>query len=106
MKPDRCPNCGSCIVKTVFNTNYNDPHFMCGSILTDAGLQLSEVCRMQNALSKQRQDILDLQRQRDAAREALRQIAERLNHPAGNMRFMQIAGPARECINIVKSILK
>jgi len=105
MKPDKCPNCGSSVVKTVFNTDYNDPHFMCGSILTDAGLQHSHECRLQAALNSMRKDVLDLQAQRDKAHNILRQIAERLKGPASNMRFMQIAGPARECRNLIKHVL-
>lgn len=106
MKPDKCPSCESAATKTVFNTEYNDPHFMCGSIFTAAGLQRSHECNLRAALNSMRKDILDLQSQRDKAHNALRAIKVRLERPAANRRFMQIAGPARECINIVKSVFE
>lgn len=105
MKPDKCPNCGSTVVKTVFNTEYNDPHFMCGSVLTSAGLQRSHECRLQEALNSLRKDLLACQTQRDKAYDVLRKISDRLKGPASNMRFMQIAGPARECRNLIKFVL-
>jgi hypothetical protein len=46
--------------------------------------------------------IRDMQRENEKMRAALTKIHERMRVPAGNRRFMQIAGPARECINLAK----
>lgn len=106
MKPDRCPTCKAPIVKSVFNTDFNDPHFMCGSILVSGAMQTTNECRLQAAINSMREDIIDLQRQRDKAHNALREIKARLEGPAGNRRFMQIAEPARACLNIIKGVFQ
>jgi hypothetical protein len=36
---------------------------------------------------------------------ALEKVHERMQGPANNRRFMQIAGPARECLNLAKPFL-
>jgi hypothetical protein len=53
----------------------------------------------------QRRIICDLQRENRMMRMALEKVHERMQGPASNRRFMQIAGPARECLNLAKPFL-
>lgn len=53
----------------------------------------------------QRRIIFDLQRENRMMRMALKKVYERMQGPASNRRLMQIAGPARECINLAKPFL-
>ena len=53
----------------------------------------------------QRRIICDLQRENRMMRMALEKVHERMQGPANNRRFMQIAGPARECLNLAKPFL-
>ena len=53
----------------------------------------------------QRRVIFDLQRENRMMKMALAKVYERMQDPANNRRFMQIAGPARECINLAKPFL-
>lgn len=53
----------------------------------------------------QRRIICDLQRENRMMKMALGKVHERMQGPANNRRFMQIAGPARECLNLAKPFL-
>ena len=53
----------------------------------------------------QRRIICDLQRENRMMKMALEKVHERMQGPANNRRFMQIAGPARECLNLAKPFL-
>jgi hypothetical protein len=53
----------------------------------------------------QRRIICDLQRENRMMKMALVKVHERMQGPANNRRFMQIAGPARECLNLAKPFL-
>jgi hypothetical protein len=53
----------------------------------------------------QRRIIFDLQRENQMMKAALGKIHERMIGPANNRTFMQIAGPARECINLSKPFI-
>ena len=53
----------------------------------------------------QRRIICDLQRENRMMKMALAKVHERMQGPANNRRFMQIAGPARECLNLAKPFL-
>lgn len=66
-------------------------------------LGLSEDERLHHRF--QRRIICDLQRENRMMRMALEKVHERMQGPANNRRFMQIAGPARECINLAKPFL-
>ena len=66
-------------------------------------LGLSEDERLHHRF--QRRIICDLQRENRMMRMALEKVHERMQGPANNRRFMQIAGPARECLNLAKPFL-
>lgn len=49
--------------------------------------------------------IFNLQFENRKMKAAMEKIHERMQGPANNRRFMQIAGPARECLNLAKPFL-
>ena len=49
--------------------------------------------------------IINLQFENRKMKAALAKIHERMQGPANNRRIMQIAGPARECLNLAKPFL-
>lgn len=55
---------------------------------------------------KSRQVGYSLALENEAMRRTLSEIRKILQGPASNMRFMQIANPARQCINLIKPFLK
>jgi hypothetical protein len=56
-------------------------------------------------MKKLERQIERLQRDNAAMTSAMVKIHERMKGPASNQRFMQIAGPARECLNLAKPFL-
>jgi hypothetical protein len=54
----------------------------------------------------QRRKIFDLQRENREMKAALLKIRNAMKTPANNRTFMQIAGPARECLNITRPFCK
>jgi len=50
--------------------------------------------------------IEELTKENEELRTALMQLRAIMERPASNMRFMQIAGPARQALNIIKLALK
>lgn len=66
-------------------------------------LGLSEDSQMSH--SAQRRKIRALQYDNRRMVAALHKIREVMQGPANNRRFMQIAGPARECLNLTKPFI-
>ena len=56
-------------------------------------------------MKKLERQIERLQRDNAAMTSVMVKIHERMQGPASNKRFMQIAGPARECLNLTKPFL-
>ena len=64
-------------------------------------IALEGVAKLIAAYKTQRDEIKTLRRRVSRFEAALNKIKTVMKNPAGNRRFMQIAGPAREVINIV-----
>ena len=72
-------------------------------IASTAGLSLSE--RVNMAIKVERRRYSAAEFKTDSMRKAFAKITHELKHAAGNRKLMQVARPARTCINLAKPFL-